>query len=123
MSKILVVDDDVNACILLKSFLEEIDHDVIVSYNGEDALEKVKNLEPDIMLLDISMPGIDGMEVLRRVRQFNDKIGIIMVTGINDESEAKEAIKKGADDYITKPIDFDHLEESLLVDLIMRKKE
>ena len=123
MSKILIVDDDVNACILLKSFLGEMDHDVIVSYNGEDALEKVKNLNPDIMLLDISMPGIDGMEVLRRVRQFNDKIGIIMVTGIKDESEAKEAIKKGADDYITKPVDYDHLNECILVDLTMRKKK
>ncbi len=123
MSKILVVDDETDACYLIKEYMEEKGYDVIVSYNGEDALEKVKNLEPDIMLLDITMPGIDGMEVLRRVRQFNDKIGIIMVTGINDESKAKEAIKKGADDYITKPIDFDHLEESLLVDLIMRKKE
>ncbi len=86
-------------------------------------MEKVKNLNPDLMLLDINMPGIDGMEVLRRVRQFNDKIGIIMVSGIKDESEAKEAIKKGADDYITKPIDFNHLEESLLVYLTMRKKK
>jgi len=123
MSKILIVDDDVNACILLKSFLEETDHDVIVSYNGEDALEKVKNLNPDIMLLDINMPGIDGMEVLRRVRLYNKRIGIIMVTGIKDESEAKEAIKKGADDYITKPVDYDHLNECILVDLTMRKKK
>ncbi len=123
MSKILIVDDDANACILLKSFLEEMSHDVIVSYNGEDALEKVKNLNPDIMLLDINMPGIDGMEVLRRVRQFNDKIGIIMVTGIKDESEAKEAIKKGADDYITKPVDYDHLNECILVDLALRNKK
>jgi len=122
MSKVLVVDDDVNAYMLLKSFLEEKGYDVIRSCNGEDALEKVKNLEPDIMLLDITMPGIDGMEVLRRVRQFNDKIGIIMVTGINDEREAKEALKKGADNYLTKSINFDYLEMCLLVDLAMRKK-
>ena len=93
-----------------------------MSRTGEDALVKVRELKPDVMLLEIVLPGIDGMEVLRRVRQFNDKIGIIMVTGINDEREAKEALKKGADNYLTKSINFDYLEMCLLVDLAMRKK-
>ena len=122
MSKILVVDDEVKACELLKRFLEKKEYEVITSHSGEDAIEKVKNLKPDIMLLDIRMPGMDGMEVLRRVRQFDDKIGIIIVTAVKDEGIAKDALEKGADEYITKPIDFNYLETSVLVDLVMREK-
>ena len=122
MSKILVVDDEVKTCKLLKRFLEAKGYEVIMSHRGEDALEKVKNLKPDIMLLDVRMPEMDGMEVLRRVRQFDDKIGIIMVTAVKDEGIAKDALVKGADEYITKPIDFNYLETSVLVDLVMREK-
>ena len=122
MSRVLVVEDSDSACDLIRDFLESKGYDVFLSRTGEDALAKVRELKPDVMLLDIVLPGIDGMEVLRRVRQFNDKIGIIMVTGINDESEAKEALKKGADNYLTKSINFDYLEMCLLVDLAMRKK-
>jgi DNA-binding response OmpR family regulator len=123
MSKILIVDDNDNACYLLKSFLEEMGHDVTESHCGEDALEKVKNLKPDIMLLDIVMEGMDGMEILRRVKLSNKNIGIIMVSGVSDEMICNEAMEKGADEYITKPIDFKHLNECILVDLIMRNKD
>lgn len=123
MSKILIVDDNPNACHLLKSFLEEMGHDVTVSHNGADALEKVKNLKPDIMLLDIIMEGIYGIEVLKRVRLFDKNIGIIMVSAMMDEGVYKEALEIGANEYITKPIDFKHLNECILVDLIMRRKE
>lgn len=123
MSKILIVDDDVNACLLLKSFLEELDHDIIVSHSGADALEKVNNLKPDIMLLDLIMNGIDGMEVLRRVRLFDKNIGIIMVSAVMNEKICQEALEKGADEFITKPVDYDHLNECILVDLVMRNKE
>ncbi len=122
MSKILIVDDNENACFLLKSFLDELGYDVSVSHSGIDAVRKVKQLKPDIMLLDLIMDGINGMEVLRRVRLFNNSIGIIMVTAVTDEGVGKEALEKGADEYITKPIDYDHLSECILVDLIMRKK-
>jgi len=122
MSKILIVDDNENACFLLKSFLDELGYDVSVSHSGMDAVRKVKQLKPDIMLLDLIMDGINGMEVLRRVRLFNNSIGIIMVTAVTVEGVGKEALEKGADEYITKPIDYDHLSECILVDLIMRKK-
>ncbi len=122
MAKILIVDDNKNIAFLLRSFLEEIDYDVIVSNNGMDALEKVKSLKPDIMLLDIIMEGIGGMEVLRRVRQFDKNIGIIMVSALIDEAVCKKALENGADEYITKPFDYKHLNECILVDLIMRNK-
>ena len=123
VAKILIVDDNKNIAFLLKSFLEEIDYDVIVSHNGIDALEKVKSLKPDIMILDLLMEGIDGMEVLRRIRLFNKSIGIIVVSAVVNEDIAKEALAKGADEYITKPIDYNYLSESILFDLVMRKKE
>jgi DNA-binding response OmpR family regulator len=122
MSKILIVDDEVWACDAIKKFMEEKGYDAITSFSGEDALEKVRNLKPDIILLDIRMPGMDGMEVLRRVREFDKDVGIIMVTAVKDEAVGKEALKSGADEYVTKPIDLNHLEECVLVDIIMRKK-
>ncbi len=122
MSKILVVDDEVKACELLKRFLEMKNYDVIVANNGEDALEMVKHEKPDVMLLDVRMPGMEGTEVLKRVREFDKDVGIIMVTAVKEEDVGKAAIKSGADEYITKPIDFNYLETSILVDLTMRKK-
>lgn len=122
MTKILVVDDEVKICELLRRFFGKKDYTVITSNNGMDAIEKVQNESPDIMLLDIRMPGMDGMEVLKCIREFNKKIGIIMVTAVMDEDIAKSAMKLGADEYITKPIDLEHLEMNVLVDLIMREK-
>ncbi len=122
MSKILVVDDEVKACDLLKRFLEKKGYDVITANNGEDAIAKVKNEKPDVILLDIRMPGMEGTEVLKRIREFDKDIGIIMVTAVKEEETGKKALKSGADEYITKPIDFNYLETSILVGLIMRKK-
>lgn len=122
MTKILVVDDEVKECELLRRFFEKKGYTVITSNNGMDAIEKVQNESPDVMLLDIRMPGMGGVEVLKCVREFNKKIGIIMVTAVMDEDIAKSAMKLGADEYITKPIDLERLEMHVLVDLIMRKK-
>ena len=74
------------------------------------------------MLLDIRMPGMGGIEVLKRAREFDKDVGIIMVTAVKEEETGKEALKSGADEYITKPIDFDYLETSILVGLVMRVK-
>ena len=122
MTKILVVDDEVKECELLRRFLGKKGYTVITANNGMDAIEKVQNESPDVMLLDIRMPGMDGVEVLKCVREFSKKIGIIMVTAVMDEDIAKNTMKLGADEYITKPIDLERLEMHVLVDLIMREK-
>jgi len=122
MSKILIVDDEVKACELLKRFLETKGYDVITANRGEDALEKVKNEKPNAILLDIRMPGMDGIEVLKRVRAFDKNVSIVMITAVKEEGTGKEALKAGADEYIIKPIDFNYLEENILVDLLMRGK-
>jgi len=122
LSKILVVDDEVKACKLLKRFLELKGYEVIVSNDGEDAIEKAKKEKPDAILLDIRMPGMEGTEVLKRIREFDKDVGIIMVTAVKEEATGKGALEAGADEYITKPIDFNYLETTILVDLVMRNK-
>ncbi len=111
MGKILVVDDEVKECELLKRFLERKGYEVIISNSGMHALEKVKSKKPDIILLDIIMPEMDGIEVLRRIREFDKDVCIIMVTVVNDKSTGMEALKIGADEYITKPVNLNYLDK------------
>jgi two-component system alkaline phosphatase synthesis response regulator PhoP len=122
MSKILIVDDSPNTCTLLKSFLEEINHTVFVSYDEIDALKKIENLKPDIIILDLVMGEIGGMEVLKQVRQFDKKAGIIMISGLTNESTCTESLETGADMYITKPVDYYHLATNILPHLIKIKE-
>ncbi len=114
MYKILIVDDEIKACDFLKKILESKGFSVTVSYSGESALEKVKTEMPDIVLLDIRMPGMDGMETLRLIRQFDNKVTIIMLTAVSDEGIAKDALTKGADDYMVKPADVEYLVSSMI---------
>ena len=123
MSKILIVDDEVKACELLKRILEtdENEYEIVTSHSGEDALEKVKSFDPTLILLDIKMPGMDGMEVLRQVRKFNKDVGIIMLTAIIDKDVADEAFRMGADDYISKPVQISFLESRIFIDIMSKK--
>lgn len=123
MSKILVVDDEVKACELLKRILEtdENEYDIITSHSGEDALEKVKSFKPTLILLDIKMPGMDAIEVLRQVRKFDKAVGIIMLTAIIDKDVADEAFRIGADDYISKPVQVSFLESRIFLDIMARR--
>ena len=105
MSKILVVDDEVKACELLKRFLEKKEYDVITSSSGEDAIEKVKSEKPDAMLLDVRMPGMDGMEVLKQLREIAPLLPVILVTAYGNIDNAVQVVKLGAYDYLTKPLD------------------
>ncbi|MGR3173085.1 MAG: sigma-54-dependent transcriptional regulator [Candidatus Scalindua sp.] len=113
MSKILVVDDEVKACELLKRLLKKNEYDVIISHNGEDAIEKVKNDKPDAMLLDVRMPGMDGIEVLKRVRKIDPLLPVILVTAYGNIGNAVQAVKLGAYDYLTKPVDNDKIAVAL----------
>lgn len=107
MSKILVVDDEIKACELLKRFLEMKRHDVVTANSGEEALEKVKSEKPDLILLDITMPGMDGLEVVRHIRHEADYGGIpiIMVTAMSSREDRIRAVEVGANDFISKPVD------------------
>ncbi len=113
MPRVLVVDDEPDAIELLTEFLTAKGYEVITASDGEEALRKVKEDRPHLILLDVRMPKLNGMEVLRRVREIDREVGVIMVTAVNEEETGREALKMGAFDYITKPLDLKYLEKSL----------
>ena len=115
MRKVLVVDDEPQAVELLEEFLTAKGYAVVGASSGEEALRRLKEERPHLMLLDIRMPVMDGLEVLRRAREIDREVGIIMVTAVSEERTGREALRMGAYDYITKPLDFDYLERVLWV--------
>ncbi|MFC1514379.1 response regulator [Candidatus Omnitrophota bacterium] len=113
--KILVVDDDPALCSLIKDFLAKKGYSVIIASSGEEALEKVKKECPILILLDINLPGIDGITTLKRIKEIDDKVGVIMITGVKDQAACEEARKWGAHEYIVKPFDLAYLDRCVLV--------
>jgi len=113
MARILVVDDEIAIVDVLQTFLEEKGHKVFAAYDGEEAVAVAKQERPHVILLDIYLPKMDGIGVLRAVREFDETMGVIMITAFREEEVAKEALSLGAFDYITKPFDFDYLERAL----------
>jgi len=109
MSKILVVDDEPLNRELLKDFLEANDYDVILASGGKEALEKIKE-KPDLVLLDIMMPDMNGLQVLDKIKEMAPSMEVIMVTSMAEHDIAVSSLKRGASDYVTKPIDLNHLE-------------
>ena len=108
LPNILVVDDEVNVIESFRQLLED-DYRVSTATSGEEALEKVEKENLDLILLDIKMPGMDGIEVLRRIGELKENVDVIMVTAVNTMKTAIEAMKLGAYDYITKPFDVDEV--------------
>jgi len=113
MARILIVDDEPDAVELLREFLAGKNYEVSAAANGEEALRKVKAERPHMILLDVRMPGMNGLEVLRQVRQIDQEVGVIIVTAVNEEETGREAFKLGAFDYIVKPLNLEYLERSL----------
>jgi two-component system response regulator (stage 0 sporulation protein F) len=113
MPKLLIVDDEVEICDFLKMFFEERDFEVEVAYEGTSAIEKVGVFNPDVMLLDIKLPGIDGLEVLAKVKETHPNVRVLMVTAIETSEKIDEALRLGADNYITKPLSLEYLENDV----------
>lgn len=109
--KIMIVDDEKDLVSLLKLSFESENYGVVEAYNGHEALEKTRTEVPDLILLDISLPGIDGYEVCKRLRKdpATESIPIIMLTGKDEVSDKIEGLERGADDYVTKPFDINEL--------------
>jgi DNA-binding response OmpR family regulator len=113
MARVLVVDDEPDAVELLQEFLSGKGYEVVTAGSGEEAMERVKADRPHLMLLDVRMPGMNGMDVLRQVRQIDKEVGVIMVTAVNEEDTGRQAMALGAFDYVVKPLDLAYLEKSL----------
>jgi DNA-binding NtrC family response regulator len=103
--KILVVDDEESIRNLVQRILQSAGYEVEAAVNGKDALNKVQESDIDVMILDMNMPVMSGMETLQQATDRWPDICVIMVTAINDTDTAVEAMKHGAYDYITKPFD------------------
>ena len=106
--RVLIVDDDRGVREALAEFLESLEYSVVTAEDGQDALKKYREGEIDIILADLIMPNMDGMELLKRIREVNDDLIFLMITGHPSISTAVGSISLGADDYVTKPF---HLEE------------
>ena len=114
MSIVLVVDDEIEACNVLDEFLSSKGHEVHTAYDGDTAIEKIKGAKPHLVLLDMIMPGMHGIEVLREIQNIDPMVKVVMVTVVTDEEQACETFEYGAYDYITKPVDLSRLEAVLL---------
>jgi len=102
VAKILIVDDERNILELVKLYLNAEGHSVVTAADGLSALEKFRSEQPDLLVLDIMLPGIDGWEVCRRLRQ-NSQIPIIMLTARGEAVDRIVGLELGADDYVVKP--------------------
>jgi len=113
MSKLLIVDDEVEICEFLKSFFEDRDFEVASANGGAQALEKLATFHPEVVLLDIQMPGMDGLQILKRIKEIYPKMKVIMVTAVETQEKIEEAMRLGADNYITKPLSLEYLEKDV----------
>ena len=116
--KILLIDDEEDCCMMLKLNIETTtEYEALVATSGEAGLEHIKRHNPDLVLLDILMPGMDGIETLKRIKATTPDLPVAMVTAVHKEEEAKKCFDLGAYEYITKPVDFEYLNTALLVQL------
>lgn len=106
--KILLIDDSQEMTWLLKRAFARDDYEVEVAHNGNEGLRQAYAFQPDLILLDIMMPGMDGWEVLHRLREFSD-VPVIMLTAVGGADKMVMGLDTGADDYITKPFEIEEL--------------
>ena len=111
--KVLVVDDEVAFANTLSQRLQMRDMIVGTAYDGEEALSKLKKEEPDVMVLDLRMPGMQGMDVLRETKKAYPLVQVIVLTGHGTDKDAEEAKRLGGFDFLNKPADIDHLERKI----------
>ncbi len=109
MHKILIIDDEKDMQSVLTCLVKSEGYEAVAAGNGNIALKEISTHSPDLILLDIRLPGIDGMTLLERIKEIDRNIIIIMLTGHGDIRDAVKAMKLGAFDYITKPFNNDEI--------------
>lgn len=112
-NKVLLVDDEEDIRLVLGMSLRDMGYEVYIAENGEEALKKFQENQPPIVLTDIKMPGMDGIELLRKIKMENPETEVIMITGHGDMDLAITSFKDEASDFITKPVDVDALHLAL----------
>ena len=117
--RLLIVDDETPVLEVLSEYFTGQGYDVETASNGKEALEAVGRRRPDVVLLDIRMPGMDGVELLRRLRDLDAGLAVIMVTANEDVALARETLKAGAFDYVAKPFDFKYLDQAVAAGMMV----
>jgi len=102
LKKVLIIEDEKPISDIIKFNLEKDGFEVEVAYDGEEGLQKIQTLHPDLVLLDVMLPKMDGFEVLKRTRE-NNQVPVVMLTAKEEEVDKVLGLELGADDYITKP--------------------
>jgi DNA-binding response OmpR family regulator len=118
-ARVLVVDDEIEFRKVLAEYLEDRGFDVIEAQDGEEALDRVPDFRPHIVLMDVMMAGMGGVEALRRIKSGAPETCVIMVTAVEDIDSARAALALGASDYVTKPFSFQYLDSVLEVHMLM----
>jgi DNA-binding response OmpR family regulator len=110
MAKLLIIDDDKHICEYIRKFFEKRKLIVVVAHSGAEGLERFRKEQPDVTLLDIKMPDLGGLEVLKQIKQGDPKSKVIMMTVASNDENKRKATELGADDFIRKPINTEYLE-------------
>jgi signal transduction histidine kinase len=110
-ARVLVVDDETSVVELFRDFLASHDYELFVAMNGEEAVRMLTEVRPEIVLTDINLPGLSGLEVMREAKRVDPEVSVIVVTGHASASSAIDALRQGAYDYITKPFDLDEVHQ------------
>lgn len=114
MGKILIVDDSRTSRRILKGILESAGHEVIgEAMNGEEGYQKYADLQPDLVTLDVTMPVLDGIGALKKIKADYPDAKVVMVTAAGQKSKMVEAVQAGADEFIPKPFEADKLQEMI----------
>ena len=111
VNKILIVDDEEHIRSLLDSYLSKQGFETYQAKDGNEAAEMVAQQKPDLIFLDIQLPGMNGVEILKMVKKLNPDIAVIMISGNATEDTANQTLEIGAFDYIKKPVDLDKVSE------------
>jgi len=118
MLKLLTVDDELDVCEFIRDFFTQRGYKVFIALNGKDALAVVKKEKPKIVFLDVIMPQMNGLEVLRQIKETEPGIKVIMVSVADDKETKEKALALGADEFIRKPFSRRYLEEVVIQKVI-----
>jgi len=119
--RLLVIDDNPKVAWMLRQGLGEEDYEIITALDGKAGIQKMIEEQPGVIILDIKLPGMDGMEVLERIRSINHRVEIVMLSGYGETKQIVRAMKLGASDFISKPFDVEEVE--IVIRSVLEKSE